>query len=88
MQGWKLFKQALRMVMGNWREVLRIFLVPSIMGVAVLLALVAIIATMANPGATSAGPVLIVFLGALVLSAILATWCIVAWHRFVFFIAG
>ncbi len=83
MQGWKLFKHAFGMVTRNWREALRIFLVPAILGIAFLALMIGAIASSTSPqndpSAFSLFWVLMVFL----FSAGLATWCIVAWHRFV-----
>ncbi|WP_412552945.1 hypothetical protein [Shimia sp. MIT1388] len=78
MQGWKLFKHALRMVIGNWREVLRIFFVPMILGIVVFFAFLFGVTFLLGEG------VLPVFAFAAILAYVtVASWCIVSWHRFV-----
>jgi hypothetical protein len=86
MQGWKLFIHAVRMIFGNWLEVLRIFLVPAVIGIALAIALVGLGASISAPLGMpySAAPILLfVFLAAFLVYLTIATWCIVAWHRFV-----
>ncbi|NKW91411.1 hypothetical protein HGD87_02620 [Rhodobacteraceae bacterium R_SAG9] len=87
MQGWKLFKHAVRMVVGNWREVLRIFLVPSIIGIVFTVGLFLGLSSMIDPRLNhSNDAVFPVGLGVLcfvVLYAGIFAWCVVAWHRFV-----
>ncbi len=80
MQGWKLFKHALRMVLRNWREAIRIFLAPTLLfagGVAVLALMLATV----FGGAVSAQ---IFTLGLIAGGLVFVTlWTVVAWHRFV-----
>lgn len=83
MQGWKLFKHALRMLFGNWREVLRIFLVPSLLGLAILGVFTAFATTGAGDVPEPTASFFVSFLGIFLLVAVLGTWCIVAWHRFI-----
>lgn len=87
MQGWKLFLHAVRMIFGNWLEVLRIFLVPSIigvvLGVGLFVGLVSMFESNANTVDEAAMPVLITALSVFVLYLVILTWCLVAWHRFV-----
>ncbi|MBO9473219.1 hypothetical protein J7413_06670 [Shimia sp. R10_1] len=86
MQGWKLFKHAIGMIVRNWREAARIFLVLSLIGVVVLGLFVALMFTSMSHAGMAATPQLtriLMFLGVFVVTALLATWCVVAWHRFV-----
>lgn len=80
MQGWKLFNHALRMVIGNWRDVLRIFLVPGLMVVAALTALFLLLAP-SEEGDPNLG-ILFLFLFAGIM-VFFVVWTVVAWHRFV-----
>jgi hypothetical protein len=86
MQGWKLFRHAAGMIVRNWLEVLRIFLVPTLVGVAVVALTIGLTSPLVpsvpnqNPADTAFG---VTFIAVLILSAVLTTWCIVAWHRFV-----
>lgn len=83
MLGWKLFKHALRMIFGNWREVLRIFLVPTIVGILGIVAFIAVFADrLEASGPVGSGIGLAIF-SVMIFYAIVATWSIVAWHRFV-----
>ncbi len=80
MQGWKLFKHALRMVMGNWQEALKIFLVPSLLIVGVGVGVAAILMPL------SVGGWAVQVLALLIIAATLifvVLWTVVAWHRFV-----
>ncbi len=80
MQGWKLFKHAVRMVGGNWREALRIFLLPTLLGMGVLVALGYALASQ-SPGAIGTQFLSVIVI--LVVVGFIAIWTVVAWHRFV-----
>ncbi|MBO9407253.1 hypothetical protein J7399_07435 [Shimia sp. R9_1] len=86
MQGWKLFKHAFGMVIRNWREALRIFLMPALLGIVALGLIVGLMFAILPQSTSEDFPeaaAILGFLGMFVVSATLATWCVVAWHRFV-----
>ncbi len=84
MTGWKIFTHSLNMVLRNWREALRIALVPAFLA-AILMATV-IGGVMSTGVQTDAGsmPAMMapLFLG-IVMLLILELWVFVNWHRFV-----
>lgn len=80
MQGWKLFKHALNMVLRNWLEALKIFLVPSLLAVLGAAALVFIFGVILR-GGTGAQILTLSLIAALFVFVLL--WTVVAWHRFV-----
>lgn len=86
MQGWKLFKHAFGMVIRNWREALRIFLVPALIGLVVVACTIGLVAfsfSSASAQVAYNGAFWFSFAATFIVSALLATWCVVAWHRFV-----
>lgn len=85
MLGWKIFVHSLRMVLRNWRAALRIFLVPSLIGVALFaLSLPMIGDSDLSTVEASAGliAVAVIFISIFALIVIMF-WCVVSWHRFV-----
>ncbi|SLN33610.1 hypothetical protein ROG8370_01370 [Roseovarius gaetbuli] len=90
MKAWTIFTHSLKMIFGNLPQVMKITLVPALIGFAFLIGFMAILGISANqftvlesgPGAISTGA----FLGAILLLLILlmvGLWPIVAWHRFI-----
>lgn len=91
MQGWKLFKHAVRMVVGNWRDAIRIFWAPCVL---IGLIFFGLARNMSNifgenfsetgtiVGTPSGGSIGLSFL-LMLLAFFVIGWGIVAWHRFV-----
>ncbi len=91
MQGWKLFKHALRMVVGNWRDAIRIFWMPCLLigliFVWVLRTISPIIAaSISDVSGSAAEPVAGSFAMSfllMLLAFFIIGWGIVAWHRYI-----
>ncbi|MFY0616028.1 hypothetical protein [Shimia sp.] len=82
MQGWKLFKHALRMVVGNWRAALHIFLLPSLLLGAVLYVTTGHL----SPSEADFYADELFIKNGLVywfLTALFLLWVVVGWHRFI-----
>lgn len=90
MKAWTIFTHSLKMIFGNLPQVMKITLVPALIGLAFMVGYMAILGISANqftvlesgPGVISTGA----FLGAILLLLILimvGLWPIVAWHRFI-----
>ncbi|CUH51488.1 hypothetical protein [Shimia marina] len=82
MQGWKLFKHALRMVTGNWREALKIFLLPSVATMAFTAVFIFILAFLQESGFGSVLVTMVGLVGFFLFLCVLF-WPLVNWHRFV-----
>ncbi|TCK99880.1 hypothetical protein BXY66_3584 [Shimia isoporae] len=91
MEGWKIFAHSVRLVARNWREALKIFLVPGLIAAIVLgFALTSSgvsYSMMTSEEATSAeffsGTTVFSLLVGYLAVLIVAFWCVVSWHRYV-----
>lgn len=85
MQGWKVFVHALGMVVRNWREALRIALVPTALGaVALVVAEFALPQSQAAGGEAAArGSMILTGLISILIWALAMIWMLVNWHRFI-----
>ncbi|SMP05281.1 hypothetical protein [Shimia sagamensis] len=91
MQGWKLFIHAVRMVVGNWRDAIRIFWAPCVLMGLLFLGLIRAMSNIFGEnfsetgtiaGTPSGGSIGLSFLLMLLMFFVIG-WGIVAWHRFV-----
>ncbi|KPA23393.1 hypothetical protein shim_03270 [Shimia sp. SK013] len=91
MQGWTIFAHSVRLVARNWREALKIFLVPSLIAaviVGIALTSSGFSYSMVTSESTSSAEfasgttIAAILLGYLAV-LIIAFWCVVTWHRFV-----
>ncbi|WP_300549593.1 threonine dehydratase [Roseovarius sp.] len=90
MKAWKIFTLSLKMIFGNLPQVMKITLVPALIGFAFLIGYMAILGISTSQlsgvesgsGAIGGGAAFGGFLLMLVL-VMIALWVIVAWHRFV-----
>lgn len=85
MQGWKIFLHALSMVLRNWREALRIALVPTALGaVALMVAGFALPQSQVADGEVAArGPMILTGLISFLITLVAMIWVLVNWHRFI-----
>ncbi|MGR3634573.1 MAG: hypothetical protein ACU0BK_01440 [Shimia sp.] len=81
MEGWNIFAHSVRMVARNWKEALKIFLVPGLLAGVVFVVLIGLIAA-GDQGDIGAGSILLVVIGVIAAFLILF-WSVVSWHRFV-----
>ncbi len=91
MLGWKIFEHSVMLVLRNWREALRIFLVPALVAVAVIAGVGASIglsfATLSDPeqmsGVVAEGGFFLALAIMWITLPTCALWATVSWHRFV-----
>ncbi|WP_324752907.1 hypothetical protein [Roseovarius sp. Pro17] len=85
MQGWKIFVHALSMVVRNWREALRIALLPTALGaVAFVVVGVALPQSHSASGEVAArGPMILAGLISVLIWVLAMAWMLVNWHRFI-----
>jgi len=79
--GWRIFVHSLRMVIGNWRDVLRIVLVPVLIWGSLLGAFVTYIG--AQQSEVAQGVLIFSTLWFVAVATLLVLWVLVAWHRFI-----
>ncbi|KUP94837.1 hypothetical protein [Tritonibacter horizontis] len=89
MTSWSLFKHAIKMLVRNWKDVLRIFLVPTLISVGIVgfaaqrTGVFTMVMEAPIPNTTEPAG----FLGTILVSAIIVflvfIWSVVAWHRYV-----
>lgn len=84
--GWQLFKHSVSMVLRNFQQVLQIFLLPSLLALALIFAAAMLLGVSLDDAAAPEGmqpggfllfPILVVIL------VLVMSWTVVAWHRFV-----
>lgn len=85
MQGWKIFAHALSMVVRNWREALRIALLPTALGAVAFVVLGdALPQSHAASGEVAArGPMIMAGLISILIWGLATVWMLVNWHRFI-----
>ena len=85
MQGWKIFVHALSIVVRNWREALRIALLPTALGaVALVVVGFALPQSQAADGEVAArGSMILTGLISILIWALAMVWMLVNWHRFI-----
>lgn len=79
MQGWRIFVHALSMLGRNWREALRIALVPTALGAVALL----IVESALPQSEMARGSTILAGLFSLLIWAFVTVWMLVNWHRFI-----
>ncbi len=85
MQGWKIFAHALGMVVRNWREALRIALLPTTLG-AVAFVVVGIVLPQSHAAGgevAARGSMILAGLISILIWVLAMVWMLVNWHRFI-----
>ncbi len=85
MQGWKIIAHALSMLMRNWREALRIALLPTALGAVAMLGVAAALpqSHVAGGEVAARGPMILAGLISILIWALAMIWMLVNWHRFI-----